>query len=476
MPISPDPGTPGGQRFATGFADIAGYAGVDATGVSECASAINTALTTIAADGKRAYASGTFKIGSTVTISASVDFSDATFNFTAATGTAIRVGSNSSGTQVYYLRADLPQVAATLKVVGSGWSAVSGTVGVDLGNLYDSTVTVPRIQGFETNLRCYGKGTGCVYNRVDIGLLDNGKINHLLDADATGWCNENLFTVGRMSHESAEGSDVSGTRHIKTAVCTNTVNNNVWIKPCVEGNTAEYHLEIGGTYNRFIHGRYEATTPKVQWQSDAASNFIDGGYNSGAISETWVSGAAGSNGLRGHLREYVTKSGNTTGVVVLENQSSDAYPADVIMPAGSRVAAASPVTAYTVSRGARYSNWKATADTYPRVQIDTTTGRVYLGPGTAALTGYLRSGGDGYLQIQGMHLEFPTDNTYDVGIASERPRDVRLGRNLIVGGAIDHDGSTVGFYGTAPIAKQTGVAVSAAGIHAALVALGLIGA
>jgi len=35
---------------------------------------------------------------------------------------------------------------------------------------------------------------------------------------------------------------------------------------------------------------------------------------------------------------------------------------------------------------------------------------------------------------------------------------------------------TVGFYGTTPIAKQTGVAVTAAGIHAALVALGLIAA
>ena len=35
-------------------------------------------------------------------------------------------------------------------------------------------------------------------------------------------------------------------------------------------------------------------------------------------------------------------------------------------------------------------------------------------------------------------------------------------------------GGKVGFYGTAPIALQTGVAVSAAGVHAALVALGLI--
>lgn len=39
-----------------------------------------------------------------------------------------------------------------------------------------------------------------------------------------------------------------------------------------------------------------------------------------------------------------------------------------------------------------------------------------------------------------------------------------------------HAGTNLGFYGTTPVAKQTGVAVSAAGIHAALVSLGLIGA
>lgn len=45
-----------------------------------------------------------------------------------------------------------------------------------------------------------------------------------------------------------------------------------------------------------------------------------------------------------------------------------------------------------------------------------------------------------------------------------------------IGGALNHDGTTVGFYGTVPIAKQAGVAVTAAAIHAALVALGLIAA
>jgi hypothetical protein len=38
----------------------------------------------------------------------------------------------------------------------------------------------------------------------------------------------------------------------------------------------------------------------------------------------------------------------------------------------------------------------------------------------------------------------------------------------------DAGADTIGFYGHAPTAQQTGVAVTAAGIHAALVALGLI--
>ena len=45
---------------------------------------------------------------------------------------------------------------------------------------------------------------------------------------------------------------------------------------------------------------------------------------------------------------------------------------------------------------------------------------------------------------------------------------------LTMDGALDHNGTTVGFYGAVPTTQLTGVAVSAAGIHAALVTLGLI--
>lgn len=53
---------------------------------------------------------------------------------------------------------------------------------------------------------------------------------------------------------------------------------------------------------------------------------------------------------------------------------------------------------------------------------------------------------------------------------------LEAGNNLhdIVKAVKANDGYKAGFYGTTPIAQQTGVAVSAAGVHAALVALGLI--
>lgn len=52
---------------------------------------------------------------------------------------------------------------------------------------------------------------------------------------------------------------------------------------------------------------------------------------------------------------------------------------------------------------------------------------------------------------------------------------ILMGDTIYVDEALKVSGN-VGFYDTAPIAKQTGVAVSAGGVHAALVNLGLIAA
>ncbi len=51
---------------------------------------------------------------------------------------------------------------------------------------------------------------------------------------------------------------------------------------------------------------------------------------------------------------------------------------------------------------------------------------------------------------------------------------LRLRGDITIDEDLNHDGTNVGFYGTAPIAKQTGVAQTAAGLQTALVNLGLI--
>lgn len=66
--------------------------------------------------------------------------------------------------------------------------------------------------------------------------------------------------------------------------------------------------------------------------------------------------------------------------------------------------------------------------------------------------------------------------TGDFTVGTDKLTVTAAAGNTTIKGALDHDGASVGFYGTAPIAKQTGVAVDAAGIHGALVALGLIAA
>lgn len=432
------------------FADISKYDGVDNTGVTECATEINAALVAIKALGQRAYAQGTFKIASTIVIQSSVDFGDATFNYTPGTGTAIRVGSLLPTATEYIWKLDvtLPQVYATAKTV-LGWAEVAGTIGVEIANLYSSRVRVPYIVSFEIGLQMRGIASGCVYNEVSIGHLDNNKVNMKMTADATGWTNENLIVGGRYSQNSAEGAPAVGTSHIYTDVTANKINNNVWMKPSLEGFAVENNVYMGGMYNRIVQGRWESPTPQVTWASDAFYNVIDGGYDSSSITEIFEVGASGANQIVGHQGSFITKS----LPAVLENNNSSNNPVDVIMYAGQR-GVGDWTTAYAVRRCATSTKMKRTADADSRLTLDHSNGRLYLGDGTVAPTVYLQ-GEPGYLSLVGGSVIFLEDNTRDIGTATYRPRDIYIGRNARIYGALDHDGTTVGFYGITPVTRPT---------------------
>lgn len=79
--------------------------------------------------------------------------------------------------------------------------------------------------------------------------------------------------------------------------------------------------------------------------------------------------------------------------------------------------------------------------------------------------------------LDGTAIGTSDGSAFDIGRTNESVRvrgelDVFSGLTQIRG-RFYHSGLQVGFYGTAPIDKQTGVAVNLAAVHAALVALGL---
>lgn len=104
---------------------------------------------------------------------------------------------------------------------------------------------------------------------------------------------------------------------------------------------------------------------------------------------------------------------------------------------------------------------------------------VLIGGGTTAAGKIFKDASGGLMlrAITGSLNDFQLDNAAGNAAVMQVPTggsDVIFANNVEINGDLNHDGAGVGFYGTAPVALQTGVAVSAAGIHAALVNLGLI--
>lgn len=378
-------------REGAAFADIAKQAGVDNTGTTECASAINAALASFASLGVRAYAKGTFKIGSTVTIAANVDFADATFNYTGATGVAVRVGTNTDGATVQDLAVKLPKIYNTAKTI-TGWSQVAGSIGVEVSNLIGSEVTIPHVGFFERGTRVTGVGTGSVHNKLFLGWLETNKINLYLDGQGTtGWSNQNTYYDGRFFHSSAEGTNVSGTRHIELAQKAtggHQVNGNVFINPSIEANTAEYQLVCAGAANIFINARWESSPSKIWWQVNANRNLVQVGYQVDTITETFEAGVtAVSNNIQGFDRSYYGGSAGSTGLGIYENVS--AGPILMMMNAGARLAQVAPATGYGWAIGAQTIAGKRQSDTKDRLKLDGVNGRVYFGDGSTTPTKFL---------------------------------------------------------------------------------------
>ena len=119
------------------------------------------------------------------------------------------------------------------------------------------------------------------------------------------------------------------------------------------------------------------------------------------------------------------------------------------------------------------NNSKSGSANSPGILIKATAVGVAVMGGTSGIwSGYAPN-----LQSYGVDIEAGADEYRIIGVdvtgnVTAGIRDAAADSNSIIFG--NSGFNRVGFYGTPPIVKQTGVAVTAAGIHAALVNLGLI--
>lgn len=353
--------------------------------------AIQEALDAAKGTGEIVVAGGVLDTDQTLVIECDCDLSQLVINYS-GDGVAIRVGSPDVVT--WRLSARLPRVRHSGKS-GVGWDSVTGTVGVELVNLNSCPeVLIPRVGRFEIGLLEVGtSGRGHAYNNITLGHLENNKRNHVMRSEGSGWANENLHFGGRMSHESAEGTSNSGVKHIDIeAADGNAVNNNIWIKPSLEGSANEWAFDCRGVYNRIIGGRWERSGgARIRWGSGSSNNVIDGGYHADRVQVTSEPGSV-RNEIHSPSRHEFLGTSSTRGIGVFKNTSSAAAPALEVLSLGD---------SWAWRASANAIEGRRSGETHPRLILDSTSGRILVGNGAVSPTAGVSAFGSSAMSVSG---------------------------------------------------------------------------
>lgn len=443
LPAQGDP-QPWGTKLINGIFDISdrvdtvipaamnlrAQTGVAGDGVADDTDALQSALNSAAALGARAFANGTFRCNGTLTFTGPVDMSLATIQYY-GTGVALQVGNPDSALWRTDIR--LPSVIAANKI-NLGWAEVSGTVGLRVSNCYSCFIQFFRIRNFETGFMLHGKApNGSSYNEFRMGHLDNCKVNQALTPDngvdnaSSGWANQNLFLGGRHSHDSNEGIQVAGTRNILISESVNIVNGNTWVNTSIESpDVVEYHIECFGQYNYFDRLRYENpggnAHRRIYWRAVSKGNVINGGFNSGNITEVVENGAA--NSVRSDVFNRFVGGNASQGVIMAENAFSSTGPLFIGLAAGATASGVDPVTNYCIWMTSQMLLGKRATDTFPRFKMDFLNGRMSYGDGTFDPTAYFGASVNTVYLSSGPFSPL-TNNAQDLGLSTLKWRYIR---------------------------------------------------
>jgi hypothetical protein len=416
-----------------GVYGVVAYGGADPRGARDSTREINRTATDAAARGGLLFFEpGTYLIRDTVVVTSDCDGTSATLSYTGS-GLALQAGAGTSRTLLLGRSLRLPRVEYANKPA-RGWDA--RTIGIEVFNGSACELMVPSVTGFETGLLMYGYGAGSAYNVTALLDIRNNKVNVKLDADSTGWCNQNLFLGGHLSHASGEGRLVSGTRHVLLASTTNTINTNTFVGTSLESaEIVEYMLDVDeGFWNTFDACRWEDTSGsgRVRWGAGAQENTIRGGSYANLLTQTKVADQVRNQIFTSNLIER--QGSNATALERRENLNSSAHSVLEVYTAGTMSGAYTAGTDYSFALSALALKAKVKTDTEERVRIESSSGRIYIGPGGAsAAVGYLE-GTASLMLVGAVHLGMVDDGRFDVGLASSnRPRNIYATGKLTLG-------------------------------------------
>ena len=154
-------------------------------------------------------------------------------------------------------------------------SPVPENVGVKFINAYLATIEVDYVHNFAYSVIFVGDSLGCAYNNITIDSIGwgNCKTALTLTADNGGWINENIITGVSVHNDSTNVYKTSMIGIVLSGDNAHRANNNVFIKPCVEGCAIGIKLNFA-EQNSFNDVRTELVTKIVESGDSCRANLI----------------------------------------------------------------------------------------------------------------------------------------------------------------------------------------------------------
>ena len=341
---------------------------------------------------------GTFLISETLKLRGNVDLSGVTLLYDGS-GTAVEFGLSSERTRDVSIK--LPAVEKLDRTWGDD-------IGVNIINTSESEIHVSKITDFGVGLQISAFSTGAGYNTFYISHLENNEVNLKLKlSDKSGWVNENLFIGGRFSHYNSNDSHLENVSHLvfdAVEGCQYQPNNNVFLKPSLEGDISYYTAIIFGTENTIINGRYEGDgTQRIKFKDlngiGSNHNLIFNGYGSNSL-KIESDSLSIRNSIKTPLFSKTVGSNEEGGIVNLQNKYGDI--GSIIRLYGSQQDINNP-NDYVVDWSANKLKIKNSTDEFPKIILDS-GGSIYLGDGVTSPNNRMYPNEDGMVFEGGIFL------------------------------------------------------------------------